>query len=233
MIKVGNISIIGTSHISRQSIEEIKKQFSIIDPEVVAVELDVKRLRSLGQKESKLDIRIIGHIGIKGFIFAWVARFVQKRLGRIVNVTPGSDMLTAVKLAKAHKKKLALIDQDIDITLKKFSKSLTWKERWNFLVDIVKSLIFPKQELKKLGLSNFDLTKVPEKELIRSLIKRVEERYPGVYKVLIKERNIIMAKRLVELSLKHDSILAVVGAGHLEDMADIIKKIKSHKIEMV
>ena len=61
-----------------------------------------------------------------------------KKLGKMVGVAPGSEMKKAVRLAKKNKIKLALIDQDIEITLKRFSKSLTWCEKWNFSVDVIK-----------------------------------------------------------------------------------------------
>ena len=55
-------------------------------------------------------------------------------------------MLTAVKLAKKHKIQLALIDQDIEITLKRLSQEITWREKFNFLADIIKAVIFRKKE---------------------------------------------------------------------------------------
>ena len=42
-----NIFIIGTSHIARQSINDIKKRFSELNPDIVCVELDHKRLHAL------------------------------------------------------------------------------------------------------------------------------------------------------------------------------------------
>ena len=42
-------------------------------------------------------------VGIKGFLFAILGRWVSKKLGNLVGVKPGSEMLTAMKLAKKHK----------------------------------------------------------------------------------------------------------------------------------
>lgn len=132
---------------------------------------------------------------------------------------PGSEMLTAIKAAKEVEAKIALIDQDIDITLLKFSKALTWKEKWNFVVDLAKGLIFRK------GIQ-FDLAKVPTQKVIKKLMKDVKKRYPSIYKVLVEERNKHMAKSLAHLITHHpeDKIIAVVGAGHEQEIRKLLKK---------
>ena len=115
-------------------------------PDIVAVELDKKRLYSLfKEKESKIRIYDITRVGIKGFIFSLVGAWAEKKLGKIVGVAPGSEMKKAVMLARKRDIKIALIDQDIEITLKRFSESLTWKEKWNFLADIVKAFFVRKK----------------------------------------------------------------------------------------
>ena len=47
------IKIIGTSHISKDSVLEIKKQISTFKPDIVCVELDVNRYKSLFHKKSE------------------------------------------------------------------------------------------------------------------------------------------------------------------------------------
>jgi len=135
-------------------------------------------------------------------------------------------MITAINLAKKNKIKLALIDQDIEITLRRISKELTWKERLNFIIDIIKGIIFRKSEMKKLGIKNIDLTKVPPKTLIKKLTSRMKKRYPGLYLALVDERNKVMANNLRNIieNQPDKKILAIIGAGHEEDMLDMIKE---------
>lgn len=57
-------------------------------------------------------------------------------------------MIAALELAKKHSIKVALIDQDIDVTLAKLSKAISWKEKFNFVVDIFRGLFFGRRELK-------------------------------------------------------------------------------------
>lgn len=215
-----NIFFIGTSHIASDSIISINKILNQRRPDIVAIELDKKRLHALlSDKKQGLSVRDISRIGFKGWLFAVFGQWIQKKLGQKVGIMPGSDMLSAYKFAVKNKVQVALVDQDIEKTLRKFSKSISWKERWNFVVDIFRGF-FSKKKIK------FDLSKVPEEEMIDLLISELEKRYPNVHKVLIDERNSVIAKNICKLSKKFpDSTIAVVlGAGHVKEVKRLVKK---------
>ncbi|MBW2986111.1 TraB/GumN family protein [Candidatus Woesearchaeota archaeon] len=220
-MKFKNLTIIGTSHIAKQSIKEVREAILKEEPDIVALELDKKRLAALlSEKKGKVSVKDIKHVGLKGWIFSIIGAWVEKKLGDQVGVSPGSDMVAAFKAARKAKAKVALIDQDIEITLKHFSKELSWREKWNFFVDIIKGLIFRKTEI------GFDLSTVPTQATISKLIKKVKKRYPNIYKVLIVERNKVMASNLTSLLIQFpdDKIVAIVGAGHEKDILDIVKR---------
>jgi pheromone shutdown-related protein TraB len=224
-----NVKIIGTSHIAKQSVNEIKKAIVEGKPDIVAVELDIQRATALLQKgKNKISLEAIFKIGVKGYIFAKIGQIVQQKLGKMVGVTPGSDMKTALEMAKEEGMDVALIDQPIQITLKKFSKGLTWRERWRFFVDLLKGLVSPKKQMKELGLKNFDLRKVPEKEIITKMINQMKRRYPSVYKALVEDRNKYMVRKLVKLLRDNPKkkILCVVGAGHKEGMEKLLLNVE-------
>jgi pheromone shutdown protein TraB len=137
---------------------------------------------------------------------------------------PGSEMKLAYKLAKKNNCRVELIDQDILITLRKFSKAFTWREKLRIVADIFNGIFFGKRELKEMGFDG-DLSKVPEREVIKKMIQRVKKRYPGIYKVLVEDRNYFMANNLQRLlTLNPDKkILAIVGAGHEEEIIRLLK----------
>ncbi|MBR9698977.1 hypothetical protein GOV09_00785 [Candidatus Woesearchaeota archaeon] len=223
MNKFENLYIIGTSHISKQSIKEIHEAFSKIKPDFVAVELDRNRLYALmSPKQGKPSFYDIRRIGLKGFLFALIGSWAAKKLGKMVGVMPGDEMKSAIMLAKKNKVKIALIDQHIEVTLKRFSKKLSWKERWRLLVDLFKGFVLRKKD----PLVNFDLSKVPSNKLIRMMLEKIKERYPNIHKVLIEERNYYMARKLKSLMKAHQDkkILAVIGAGHEEEILRILKE---------
>ena len=228
-----NLNIIGTSHIAKQSIDSVKNTILEEKPDIVALELDKNRFYGLMHNQKrKISIADIPKIGFKGFLFSWIGSVIQKKIGDYVGVSPGSEMKTAIRLAKKQKARIALIDQNIEITLKRFSRYLTWKEKWNLLVDIFKGVVLRKNELEDLNIKKIDLTKVPSQEVIRKLINKMRERYPNICRVLIDERNKIMARNLALVMHENPekNILAVVGAGHEEDIIDLIKKDFNHKI---
>ena len=228
-----NLNIIGTSHIARQSIDSVKNTILEEKPGIIALELDKNRLYGLMHNQKrKLSISDISRIGFKGFLFSWIGSVIQKKLGDYVGVAPGSEMKTAIRLAKKQKTRIALIDQNIEITLKRFSRALTWKEKWRLLVDIFKGAVLKKNELEDLDIKKIDLTKVPTQEVIRKLINKMRQRYPNICRVLIDERNNIMAKNLALLMNENPekNILAVVGAGHEEEIITLIKKDSGNKI---
>ena len=138
------LKIIGTSHISKQSIQEIKKAFSDFKPDIISVELDVDRAKSLFEPTStKLPVSAILKIGLKGFLFAKVGQYIQQKLGQSVGISPGSEMKAAIELAKKNKLQVAFIDQPISITLKKLSQRFGLKEKWSFFSDLVQSIFRP------------------------------------------------------------------------------------------
>ena len=223
-----SLTILGTSHIAKQSIDEIKKAILEDQPDIVAVELDVQRATALLQeKKNKVNFSAIAQIGVQGFIFVKIGQYLQQKLGKMVGVTPGSEMKTAINLARKQKLEVALIDQPIQITLKKLSNSFTWKEKFRFFLDILKGILQPKKQIKELGLDNFNLTEVPKNELIVKMMKQLKKRYPSLYKTLVADRNKYMVKNLIKLMRQHPDkkILAVVGAGHKEGVEKLLLKV--------
>ena len=216
-----NIILIGTSHISPDSLKEVKKIIESEKPDFVAIELDKKRLVALMQKGKKKGpgLRDVKRLGFKGWVFGALGSWVERSLGKKVGVSPGDEMLTAIRCAAKSGAKVALIDRDIEVTLKRFGKALSWKEKWNFFVDIIKGIF---------GFSSFkfDVSKVPSKQIIVKLLEEVKRRYPNIYRVLITERNVYMVKALTTLAKTHPDakIVAVVGAGHEQDIQDLLQK---------
>ncbi|MBI4141090.1 TraB/GumN family protein [Candidatus Woesearchaeota archaeon] len=216
-----NLKLIGTSHIAKESVDAVKNYIANQKPDIVAVELDRSRLAALlDRREKKIRLRDIKRVGLSGFVFSLIGAWVEKKLGEKVGVAPGSEMLSAIKLAEQSGAKIALIDQDIAITLRRLSQFFSWKEKFRIVVDIIKGFVWRKSVI------SFDLRKVPSEKLIQKLMKEVKVRYPNLYSVLVAERNEVMAQRLAKLikDFPEKRILAVVGAGHESELVALVKK---------
>lgn len=226
-----HIHIIGTSHIAEDSVNQIKKDFLQVQPNIIAVELDKNRLDGLmnadeNTQNKSLPLSAIKHIGLTGYVFAIIGRFAQKKLGNMVGTNPGADMKQAALLAKNNHLQLLLLDQDLRITLKKLSKSMKGKEKRRLLFDV----FFGWTQKKNKQIIKIDLAKVPQEELIAKLLEHTKERYPSLYKVLVHDRNVFMAKRLATASIQHPQakFLVVIGAGHKEGFLEEFKKEYEH-----
>ena len=223
MVNIGNLTLIGSSHISPESVKEVKTTILEIKPEFVAIELDKGRLLALLGKKRKLKLKDIRQIGVGGFMFAMLGSWFEEKLGKMVGTKPGSEMKVAVVGAAKIGAKVALIDQEIKVTLQKLLKTITWREKFRFVSDLIKGLVTRKAQIE--GLEDFDLRKVPGDELIEKMVAVVKERYPSFYKVLIEDRNKYMVNKLKKImDINPDKkIVAVVGAGHVKGMIYLLE----------
>jgi len=217
-MNISNLTLYGTSHISKDSVEGVRKIIEEDKPDIVCLELDRNRFMGLNDNSKKrISIKEISRLGFKGFIFAAVGSYVQRKLGNIVKTDPGSEMKEVVKLAKKNRFKIMLIDRDIRTTLKRFSKA--WKIKDTFV--LIKEFFmgfFKKKELK------FKLSEVPSEEVIDELILEVKNKFPAIHQVLIEERNKYMSVNILRImhQFPEAKVLAVVGAGHKKGMLEIL-----------
>ncbi|MFP4403818.1 MAG: TraB/GumN family protein [Nanoarchaeota archaeon] len=225
--------IVGTSHIAKDSVEKVKETILKFKPDVVGIELDVLRYKNLvleyknkNRANKKYSyISSIRQIGFKGFIFAMFGSYGIKKLSKYTGTKPGGEMLEASLIANQNNIKVALIDQNINVTLSDFSKSLTFREIMKFFADFFKALFNPKKQIKELGIS-FNLNEVPKEEVIEKMINYLKFRYPSIYNVLVHKRNVYMSKKIIHLMKRDDinKMVVVVGAGHKKGMIDFLNE---------
>ncbi|MDK2907927.1 MAG: hypothetical protein PWQ87_385 [Candidatus Woesearchaeota archaeon] len=218
---------IGTSHIAKESIDEIKKAFDEFSPNVIAIELDRGRLSSLFSKQKSQPslFSLISQIGLIGALFVKIGHRIQKRLGNIVGVEPGSEMKQAVLLAREYSLPILLIDQDIRITMRHLSKAFGIKEGFTIFKEIIFAPFSKKERVQ------IDISKVPDEKQVEKIIQEMKKRYPSLYNVLIEERNRYMKKRLEEFHSKFPDkkILVVTGEGHRAWLEKNINKISTQE----
>ncbi|MCW8996055.1 MAG: TraB domain-containing protein, partial [Psychromonas sp.] len=114
--------IVGTAHISRQSADLVKQVIENEKPDVVCVELDEKRFKALSEKNrwENLDLKqIIREKQLSTLIINLVLASNQKKLGEKLGVSPGTELLEAVKVAEENKIPIELCDREIRITLRR------------------------------------------------------------------------------------------------------------------
>ena len=210
------IKLLGTSHVSPQSIKAVEQEVQHHD--IIAVELDRQRVQTLlSNKQTKPRTwQLIKAVGISGAVFAKIGHWVEHKIGASVGTTPGGEMKAAIYQAAQQQKRVALIDQPIQQTLKRFSQVFTWRVKLKLL-----KTVFKKTDIR------FDVRAEPDEETVQQLLKYLDEAVPELAEVLIHERNRYMARKLQALqeANKEASILAVVGAGHLPGMREELNRL--------
>ena len=224
--KVDRIILFGTSHVAKDEAQNIKQSIEEYTPDVVCLELDSQRLKKVlnpndNPKGKKQTYKTIKELGAFGFLFAQLAGYVQKKVGKSIKIDPGIDMKTAYEKSRELSIPISLIDLDIKLTMKKLSKLPLHKK-----ISLMSSLFLKsfKKEYREM-LKSFDLNKLPEEKMISQMIKILQKETPDLYKILIEDRNIHMSNRLLKLKEEHPGyIMAFVGAGHLEGMEKYLRE---------
>ncbi|MCJ7570478.1 MAG: TraB/GumN family protein [Candidatus Thermoplasmatota archaeon] len=217
-----NIVLIGTAHISQESVEEVKKVIEEYKPDIVAVELCQRRYDSITKKQewenTPIDKLLKGDNAYLLLAQTFLGS-IQRKLGKEYGVEPGSEMIAAIDEAKKHNLKVALIDRDISITLKRAWKKMGLREKFRLTWEFLKAILgYDEEELEEL-----DLKKLMDQDVISSLMEEFGEIAPSVTTVLIHERDKYIAKKILDES-KKGKVVAVVGAGHLNGIKEHLEK---------
>ena len=219
-----DIIIVPTSHIAEESIKAVKRVIGQEKPDCVAVELDINRFMAMeGGEVSSWEA--FKRLGPWTFTIFFVMKKIQSWLGKRVGIIPGSDMLSAVRAAEREGIHVAFMDRDMGITLDRLSR-ISWREKTKLFLFLLKGLTLDTL-LAKAGKGRsvrLDLRKVPPRKLIEEVMEVLSREFPGIYRVLLKERDIYMARRLAGLSTRFEKIIAVVGTAHAPGLQRLLSR---------
>ncbi|MCL2209104.1 MAG: TraB/GumN family protein [Treponema sp.] len=220
--------LIGTAHVSRGSIDEVKKIICDEKPDMVCVELDQGRLSSITKNDNweKLDLSKVFKEG-KGFLL--IANLVlasfQKRLGNELGVKPGEEMKVAVETAQELGIPYSLCDREVHTTLRRAWAKCGFWSKSKLLASLLASA-FTKEKL-----SEQEVEKLKDKSELDGMMGELADYLPAVKTVLIDERDRYLASR-IWTSTPADipkKITAVVGAGHMKGMILYLEKLYEGK----
>ena len=205
------IVVIGTAHVSRESVDLVRRAIRELQPEAVAIELDAKRFEALSRPErfEALDLREVirtRQLATLGLNLALAA--YQRSLGMALGVRPGAELLEAARCAEEAGIPVALCDRDVRVTLRRAWHALSFWKRLTLLTGFSAALF------ERAELSEEDLRELRRTDVLSRLLAELGAAFPGLKRVLIDERDAYLAQRIRETPGRR--IVAVVGAGHLE-----------------
>ncbi len=228
MLQGKEIILVGTAHISKESVELVKETIKKERPDCVCVELDDKRYKAISQRDAfeQLDIkRVIKSKQLTTLMANLILSSYQKKLGEKLGVLPGSELIEATKVAKELGIKIELCDRDVRTTLlRAWRLTPLWKKG---------------KLLSSLVLSLFDDTDVTEERLrelkrsdvISELMEELGQAMPELKRVLIDERDTYLSEKIKAAEGK--KIVAVVGAGHVEGVKKALLEDRSRQMEEI
>lgn len=204
------IIILGTSHISPESIRNIRFAIEKEKPDCVAVELDRMRYAAMisgrGRKPRGTFLKVI----------SWM----QKEMGKMTGMVPGEEMLEAVNFSRNKGIRVYLIDQDFSITVRDIQAVPILEKIKLFIGAILGTFAGKKVDLKK----------IPPKKMIMDALAYLKKKFPRTYNAIVVKRDMHMSVALKEIAKKHKKVLAVVGAGHIDGLK---KLLKSEKLKII
>lgn len=218
------ITLIGTAHVSAESISEVENVISDVKPDCVAIELDEKRYESITNPDKYRELDIIKVLKRKeGFLLLAniVMASFQKRMGKNAGVKPGEEMVAAINKAKELNIPTALVDRPIQITFRRAWKKTSAYGKTQLLSALLASG-FSKDEI-----SSEEIENLKQSSEMDSMMKELSEVMPAVKQVLIDERDQYLASHIWKA--EGNNIVAVLGAGHLPGVEAHLKKIAENQ----
>ena len=214
------ITLVGTAHVSKESVEEVKQTISELKPDCVAVELDEKRADSIKNPSRYSQLDLVKVLKRKeGFLLLanLMLSSFQRRMGLNAGVKPGDEMIAAMNAAEEGGIRCTLVDRPIQITLKRaWGKNSFWG-KCKLLATLLSSA-FSKEEIEPE-----EIEKLKERNEMDSMMAELSEYMPVIKEVLIDERDRYLASKI--WSSEGNNIVAVLGAGHLPGVQAHLEKL--------
>lgn len=204
-----DVILVGTAHISQQSVDVVRAIIEKEQPDTVCVELDEERFRAVREQPNweELDLRQI--IRNKQFIFL-MARLAlssfQKRMGSYTGVKPGAEMIAAIEEAERLEAELVLCDRNVRTTLLRAWRKTPWWRRSLVAFSMLFGLF------ERTEVSEDELANLRQEQNLTGMLEEMGDAMPEVKTVLVDERDTFMADQIRRAP--GDKVIVIIGAAH-------------------
>jgi len=199
------IIILGVGHVFDIA-SQVRAIIEQEHPDAVCVELDPARYQALlnpgGRSNARFTYRLLASM--------------QKRLAHQYGGEGGSEMLAATKAAQEIHAEVLLIDADANLLFRRLYSEMPMKEKLKLSMSAVASLFISRRRMEK------ELDQFQGNEDV--YLAEMGEQFPTLKRVLLDERNELMAKRIDQAAAVYPNVLAVVGDGHVEGIIHLLDR---------
>jgi len=209
-----NVYLVGTAHVSLESCREVQAVIHFLKPQVVFLELCPSRVAMLVPQNLEvpsiremIDMWKNRHINAFGVLYSWFLAKVAAKL----EVFPGSEFRIAYEEAMSYGAKVILGDRPVQITLRRtWAKMSLWHKTKFLFCMFFQAIWLPSpEELNKM------MRQMGDVDVLTLVIQEMSKTFPSLIETLVNERDIYMSSTLLKVAKEHDSVVAVVGRGHL------------------
>ena len=208
------LRLLGTAHIATASVEAVMEQIATYQPDIVAVELCQGRYETL-ISDRRLDkeglLKVVKEGKAPMVLLQSMLSAEQRKLGLDEGQQPGAELLAAVNIGKEAGCEIALVDRDIQVTLRRAWRKMKFREKWRLLTSLLEDDDDEEDEVDVNEL-------LRDSDMLSSMMEELKDFSPGAGTVLIDERDAYISGKLAELD-PNKKVLAVLGAGHLKGVA--------------
>lgn len=203
------ITLIGTAHVSQDSVELVKQTIEEVCPDTVCIELDAERYKNLQNPKAWENTNVAEIIKHKktGLLLAnlFLSSY-QKRIAQKLNTTPGQEMLQGIESARSQHCDLVLADRNIQTTFLRIWRKLSLWEKCRLLLGLLSGGNDGTDE-------EADLNELMKKDNLEAAVSSIGESFPKISEILIHERDQHLAYKIKTAPGK--KIVAVIGAAHV------------------
>ncbi len=197
------ITLVGVGHVFQIS-AQVRQVIHESEAGAVCVELDPRRYQALLEERK----------GREGPVSYKLLSMFQRRLARQFGGEVGQEMISAVAAAREVGADTLLIDVDAGSMFNSLWRKMPIKEKVNLLLSSVISLFASKKRVER------ELEEFEQNE--EEYLEVFERQFPTLKKVLIDDRNILMASRIGKADERYGNVVAIVGDGHVEGMRRLL-----------
>ncbi|EXC23135.1 hypothetical protein L484_018266 [Morus notabilis] len=230
-----DVYLVGTAHVSMESCREVEAVISYLKPEVVFLELCSSRVAVLTPQNLKIfalcissssntylciknrkEVPTIGEMvemwkrkqNAFGILYSWFLAKVANKL----EVFPGSEFRVAYEEAMKYGGRVILGDRPVQVTLRRtWGKMPLWHK-----IKLLYSMFFQAVFLPSPEELNKMLKEMDDVDMLTLVIQEMSKEFPTLMETLVHERDQYMSSSLLRIASEHNSVVAVVGKGHLQ-----------------
>ena len=213
--------LIGTAHVSGDSVKFVEECINEFGPDTVAVELDKNRMDVLKNRKKYEETDIIDIFKKKKVLFFTVQLIMsgyQKKIAEKTGSAPGSEFKKAIELAEEKDLKLVNADRDISVTLKRTINAMTFKEKVKFFT----GMLFGDDK----DVDEKAIEELKKGDMLMQIIGEMQDEFPSLKRTILDERDRYLAANIAQ-NLGEKTV-AVVGAAHVPG---ILRRLQEEKPE--